>query len=86
MDASFVERTLQRLIKDYQQLNSRSVPELSHTPSTAEFSKFVAANRPLVIRGEGKRRQLPALELWTDDYLIGKMGGREVEVAVSPSG
>lgn len=86
MDLSFVERTLQRLIKDYQQLNSRSVAELNETPSAAEFSQFVAANRPVVIRGEGRRRQLPALDLWTDQYLIEKMSGREVQVAISPRG
>lgn len=81
-----IERSLQRLVKDYQQLNPRSVAELDHSPTPLQFSRFVADNRPLVIRGEGRRRQLPALDKWTDEYLIERMAGRRVEVAVSPKG
>lgn len=81
-----IERSLHRLIKDYQQLNPRSILALDHTPSPLEFHRFVADNRPLVVRGEGRRRQLPALDKWTDEYLIERMAGLTVEVAVSPEG
>jgi len=80
------ERALHHLIRDYQQLNPRSLAELGHSPSPAEFHRFVADNRPVVVRGEGRRRQLPALDKWTDDYLLERMAGRTVEVAVSGGG
>ncbi|KAL8290299.1 hypothetical protein RQP46_003238 [Phenoliferia psychrophenolica] len=81
-----LEHTLQRLVKEYQELNARFVPAIAHTPTILEFSRAVAANRPLVIRGQGFREGTPALERWTNEYLIEKLGGRRVAVAVSPDG
>lgn len=84
--SNLIEKSLQRLIKDSQQLHGRTVTELEHTPTAEEFHHFVAANRPLVVRGEGRRRQLAALDRWSDEYLIERMQERTVEVAVSPFG
>ncbi|CEQ40537.1 SPOSA6832_02173, partial [Sporobolomyces salmonicolor] len=86
MALSPTERALRALVKDYQSLNASTCAELSHTPSALEFHRFVAANRPVVIRGQGKRDQVRALERWSDGYLEEKMGGKEVAISVSPDG
>ncbi|GAA5940842.1 hypothetical protein JCM1841_003443 [Sporobolomyces salmonicolor] len=86
MALSPTERALRALVKDYQSLNASTCAELSHTPSPLEFHRFVAANRPVVIRGQGKRDQVRALERWSDGYLEEKMGGKEVAISVSPDG
>ncbi|KAI5479833.1 phospholipase A2 [Pseudohyphozyma bogoriensis] len=81
-----LEASLRHLVRDYQELNSSTATEVDATPTALEFAKFVAANRPLVIRGEGQRQVLPALARWTDKYLCDKLGERKVTVAVSPNG
>ena len=81
-----LELTLQRLVQEYQELNARHVPAIAHTPSALEFSQAIAANRPLVFRGQGFREDIPALKRWTNAYLEEKLGGRRVAVAVSPDG
>ncbi|KAK4703976.1 peptidyl-lysine (3S)-dioxygenase / protease, partial [Phenoliferia sp. Uapishka_3] len=81
-----LEDTLQRLVKDYQDLNPRFIQAIDHTPSAVEFSKFVTANRPLVFRGQGHREEIAALYRWSNSYLVEKLGGRRVAIAVSPDG
>lgn len=81
-----LELTLQRLVREYQELNPRFVPAVTHTPTALEFSQAVAANRPLVFRGQGFREGTPALTKWTNAYLVDKLGGRSVAIAVSPDG
>lgn len=81
-----LELTLQRLVRDYQELNARFVPEISHTPTPLELSRSVAANRPLILRGQGYRDGIPALTRWSNAYLVEKLKGRAVAVAVSPDG
>ncbi|GAA5854601.1 hypothetical protein JCM8547_004904 [Rhodosporidiobolus lusitaniae] len=75
------ERALRKLVRDYQSLNASCLDELDTPPSPLEFSKFVAANRPFVVRGGG--RGIPALEKWTDEYLVEKLAEKEVQVSVS---
>ncbi|GAA6004965.1 hypothetical protein JCM10207_008465 [Rhodosporidiobolus poonsookiae] len=78
------ERALRALVSDSQSLNSSVCVELDAPPSPLEFSRFIAANRPLVVRGCGK--DVDALEKWTDDYLVEAMQEKEVQIAVSPEG
>ncbi|ORY91719.1 cupin-like domain-domain-containing protein [Leucosporidium creatinivorum] len=80
-----MEKALQTLIKDYQDLNSSTIAEIDYTPSPLEFSRFVGQNRPLVIRGQGQREQTPALEKWSNAYLVEKVQ-EKVAIAVSPEG
>lgn len=80
-----MEASLQALVKEYQALNRSTVVELNHTPTPLEFSRFVAANRPVVIRGQGQREGIQALERWDNEYLVSKVEG-EVAIAVSPEG
>ncbi|GAA5904713.1 hypothetical protein JCM6882_008354 [Rhodosporidiobolus microsporus] len=79
------ERSLRKLVKDYQSLNSATVPELSSPPTPLAFSRFVAANRPVVVRGGGIGA-VPALDKWSDQYLNDRLGDKEVQISVSPLG
>jgi hypothetical protein len=81
-----MEKALQQLVHGYQSLNSSAVSELDHTPDPLEFSRAVASNRPLVIRGQGQRDRTVALSRWTNEYLIERLGGKKVAIAVSPDG
>lgn len=80
-----MEKSLQALAKEYQDLNRSSCAEIDYSPSPLEFSRFVGINRPLVIRGQGQREQIAALERWTNRYLIERVQ-EKVAIAVSPSG
>lgn len=78
------EKALISLIKEYQALNPSTISEINSTPTSLEFSKYVSLNRPLIIRGEGKR--ILAFEKWSNDYLINALGDKKVRIAVSPDG
>lgn len=86
LSLSALEASLQALVKDYDSFNPSFVTEFSRSPTALEFSRFVSANRPLVIRGQGVRERVPALEKWTNAYLTAALGGKKVSVAVSPDG
>ncbi|GJN89789.1 hypothetical protein Rhopal_002778-T1 [Rhodotorula paludigena] len=75
------ERALRKLVREYQDHNSSTVAELEAVPTPLAFSRFVAANRPVVIRGAGKETQVPALERWTDDNADAIVDGVFVEPA-----
>lgn len=79
-----LEKSLQKLCRDYQDLNSSFATELHHTPTALEFSRFVSSNRPLVVRNHGADE--PALLKWTNQYLIDALDGKQVKIAVSPDG
>ncbi|GAA5822047.1 hypothetical protein JCM11251_004839 [Rhodosporidiobolus azoricus] len=79
------ELSLRQLVQDYQSLNPSSVPELITPPTSLEFSRFVAANRPVVVRGVGLGR-VRALDVWSDDYLVERLEEKEVQISVSPFG
>ncbi|GAA5927617.1 cupin-like domain-containing protein [Sporobolomyces koalae] len=86
MTFSPLEKTLRRHVKTYQEYNASNCAELFSTPSSLEFHRFVAANRPVVIRGQGYREQIGALERWSDDYLLRKMEEKLVDISVDPTG
>lgn len=80
------EAALRRFVRDYQSLNASSVTELESVPSPLEFARYVAANRPCVIRGGARDQQLPALVRWTDAYLVEKLAEQALRISVTPSG
>lgn len=86
MSFSPLERALRSHVKTYQDYNSSTCTELFSTPSPLEFHRFVAANRPVVLRGQGHRDQIEALEIWTDGCLVRKMEEKEVNISVDPTG
>lgn len=60
--------------------------ELETVPTALEFARFVAANRPCVIRRGAQQQQLPALDRWTDEYLVEKLADRALRISATPSG
>ena len=61
------------------------VPVLETPPSGLEFLRdWVSFNRPVVIQNATK--QWPALNKWTTEYLVEKLRGRQISVAVTPTG
>ncbi|GAA6046352.1 hypothetical protein JCM3770_004878 [Rhodotorula araucariae] len=83
---SATEKALQRHVKEYQSLNPSFIPELDAVLSPLEFARFVAANRPVVIRGAGQAMRIAALERWTDEYLVEKLADRELDISATPEG
>lgn len=72
-------------IESFQGSESSRVLDLEGTPSAAEFAKAVAVNRPVVIRGQGRRTGTPSVQ-WSNRYLVDKLQGKRVSIAVSPNG
>lgn len=72
------------LIRSYNELNAARVDELAHAPSPLEFMRYVARNRPFVLRGGAAHWR--AARVWSADYLADAMGARLVDVAVTPYG
>lgn len=82
-----MEKALRRFVRDYQSLNPSTVTELQEVPSPLEFARYVGANRPCVIRGGARDQQLPALDRWTDEYIVEKLAEKaELRISVTPSG
>ena len=75
---------IQELIKSYYELNGSSVDELTEQPSPLEFMRYVASNRPFVIRGS--LHQWGALQKWNMEYLKSSMADKSVKVAITPTG
>ncbi|BGP39058.1 hypothetical protein JCM10449v2_002996 [Rhodotorula kratochvilovae] len=84
--SSATEEALRRHVKEFQSLNASSVSELDAVPSPVEFARFVAANRPVVVRAAGQAVQIPALERWTDEYLVERLADRELDISATPEG
>ncbi|KAI9831337.1 MAG: hypothetical protein M1819_005111 [Sarea resinae] len=75
---------IQSLIKTYADLNPSTITELTSEPSPLEFMRYVAQNRPFVVRGGA--RDWPAARKWDAEYLERVMGDQEVNVAITPLG
>jgi jumonji domain-containing protein 7 len=72
------------LIQDYYDLNPSRIDELVEDPSPLEFMRYVAKNRPFVIRGGAE--DWTACRKWNTQYLGATMRGRYVKVAMTPKG
>ncbi|KAJ9663302.1 hypothetical protein H2201_005746 [Coniosporium apollinis] len=73
------------LITSYHELNSQTIEELDEQPSPLEFMRYVARNRPFVVRGGAA--DWPACKKWNFKFLAeGEMGGGIVGVAKTPHG
>lgn len=75
---------LHSLFQSYAELNTTIIDELYEEPSALEFMRYVAINRPFVIRGGCREWQ--ASRNWCADYLRNSMKDKEVNVAVTPLG
>ena len=72
------------LVTTYHELNVTRVDELREEPSALEFMRYVAKNRPFVVRGGAKSWR--ACQNWNAEYLAKVMKDAEVQVAVTPYG
>jgi len=75
---------LQNLIVGYHELNVSTIDELTLEPSPLEFMRYVARNRPFVVRGGASN--WPATRHWDAQYLRDVMGSSAVKVAITPAG
>lgn len=72
------------LLIAYDELNNSFIDELDEEPSALEFMRYVAQNRPFVVRnGAG---DWEAIECWDAAYLTEKLGDQGVNVAITPFG
>jgi hypothetical protein len=79
-----IEAALTTLIDEYNELNISTIDELSEEPSPLEFMRYVAKNRPFVVRGAAKNWK--ACKRWNVEYLAAVMGNSPVKVAMTPKG
>lgn len=79
-DRKWIESHLRTVVKDYQDFTSATIDSIDHLPSGVEFGKYVASNRPLVIR---KRNPSLAISRWTNEYLLETLCETMVSIAVS---
>ena len=75
---------LSNLIKTYHELNASVVEELTEEPTPLEFSRYVARNRPFVVRKAAANWD--AVRQWNAAYLRDAMQELSVNVAVTPLG
>ncbi|KAF2429189.1 phospholipase A2 [Tothia fuscella] len=79
-----INGTIKDLIINYHELNSNVIDELFEEPSALEFMRYVARNRPFVVRKGAQ--DWPACRKWNASYLKEVMCGQMVNVAITPLG
>ena len=71
------------MLVTYHELNG-DIEELYEDPSPLDFMRFVARNRPFVVRGGCS--PWPAMRKWSVAYLKETMRGIPIKVAITPCG
>jgi len=84
MDDVPASNPIVELLIAYNELNSESVEELFEEPSALEFMRYVARNRPFVIRGGASNWR--ATKTWDVPTLKKLLKDHSVNVAVTPKG
>ena len=72
------------LLTTYSELNLSTTDELTEVPSALEFMRYVARNRPFVVRGGALDWR--ATKTWSVETLKELLEGQSVNVAVTPEG
>lgn len=72
------------LLITYNDLNPPTIEELTEVPSALEYMRYVARNRPFVVRGGASH--WPAAQTWDIQTLKSRLHGQSVNVAVTPKG
>lgn len=72
------------LLTTYNELNSTHIDTLPSPPSALEFLRFVARNRPSVVRGGASDWE--ATKTWDIERLKALLEGQSIQVAVTPHG
>ena len=80
---SSVKQAIVEMITTYHELNG-PVEELRTEPSPLIFMRYVAKNKPFIVR-QGCSTWT-AVQKWNATYLQNKMGSFPVRIAVTPDG
>lgn len=72
------------LLTSYDELNVPEIEELDEVPSALEFMRYVARNRPFVVRGGAN--DWKATRTWNASTLKELLKEESVNVAVTPRG
>ncbi|TID18507.1 Clavaminate synthase-like protein [Venturia nashicola] len=76
--------SIEELITTYQDVNSSQIDDLAEEPSPLEFMRYVARNRPFVVRKGAS--DWYACRKWSAGFLKEEVGHEMVQVAVTPFG
>lgn len=79
-----ISTSIENLIKTYHEVNSSSIDELDEEPSPLEFMRYIAKNRPFIIRKGAS--DWYACRKWNAGFLRDEIGETVVQVAVTPFG
>jgi hypothetical protein len=79
-----MEAAIISAINTYHELNPPVVDELHEEPSPLEFMRYVARNRPFVVRRAAT--EWKAFKAWDAKYLREAMAGECVNVSITPLG
>ena len=79
-----IDTALRELLETYHDMNLDRIDELFEEPSALEFMRYVAQNRPFVVRKGAQ--SWSAVQKWSAQYLIDTVGENEVNVAITPDG
>ena len=74
---------MENLVSAYHSFNGAEVDELTEEPTPLEFMRYVAKNRPFIVRRAVSH--WPACR-WNIAYLIQTLGNDPITVAVTPYG
>ncbi|GAB7363992.1 hypothetical protein MBLNU230_g4552t1 [Neophaeotheca triangularis] len=72
------------LLTAYSELNPSHVDELSFWPTPLEFMRYVAKNRPFIVRRAAA--DWPAVQDWNAAHLLETLGSHPVNVSITPHG
>ena len=75
---------IEHLISSYHELNSSLIDNLTEEPSPLEFMRYVACNRPFIVRGGIS--SWPAVQKWDVQYLKAVLSDKAITVALTPDG
>lgn len=79
-----ISEALADMVVSYHELNGQFIDQIHEEPSALEFMRYVAKNRPFVVRGGALH--WPAVQRWSFKYLVEEMKDQYVNVAVTPYG
>lgn len=79
-----MDKAILNLLQTYNELNAAVIDEFNEEPSALEFMRYVAKNRPFIVRGMAN--EWKATRKWDATNLRQTMSEKEVKVAVTPHG
>ncbi|KAF9379077.1 JmjC domain-containing protein 7, partial [Podila verticillata] len=94
-----LEEEILSLISEVQDFNLSTIERIE-LPTPLEFHRYVASNRPVIITlpptatttpradlpDSGRGWSWPAFTKWTNEYLSGALGEKQITVACTPNG